>query len=130
MSAVKCGTCARGLGCRAGLETPRKQTEGVPAAEALGGNLATFQLWVIVVCVVAEPFPTLVTPWAVARQAPLSMGFHRQEYCHGLPFPSPGNLPDTTTEPQVSCIAGVFFTAEPAGKPGGHMTKMSHLLTM
>ena len=36
---------------------------------------------------------TLVTPWTVACQAPLSMGFPRQEYWSGLPFPSPGDLP-------------------------------------
>ena len=36
---------------------------------------------------------TLATPWTIARQAPLSMGFSRQEYWRGLPFPSPGNLP-------------------------------------
>ena len=44
---------------------------------------------------VAKSCPTLVTPWAVARQAPLSMGFSRQEYWSGLPFPTPGDLPDT-----------------------------------
>ena len=38
--------------------------------------------------------PTLATPWTVARQAPLSMGFSRQEYWSGLPFPSPGDLPN------------------------------------
>ena len=42
---------------------------------------------------------TLVTPWTVARHAPLSMGFSRQEYWSGLPFPSPGDLPDAGTEP-------------------------------
>ena len=36
----------------------------------------------------------LVNPWAVARQAPLSMEFSRQEYWSGLPFPTPGDLPD------------------------------------
>ena len=40
-----------------------------------------------------------VTPWTVARQAPLSMGFPRQEYCSGLPFPSPGNLPNPEIKP-------------------------------
>ena len=40
-----------------------------------------------------------VTPWSVAHQAPLSMGFSRQEYWSGLPFPSPGDLPDPGTEP-------------------------------
>ena len=37
--------------------------------------------------------PTLTIPWTVACQAPLSMGFSRQEYCSGLPFPSSGDLP-------------------------------------
>ena len=47
---------------------------------------------------VAKPCPTLVTPWTIACQAPLSMGFSRQEYWTGLPFPSPGDLPDQRTE--------------------------------
>ena len=38
--------------------------------------------------------PTLATPWTVACQGPLSMGFSRQEYWNGLPFPSPEDLPD------------------------------------
>ena len=40
------------------------------------------------------------TPWTVAHQAPPSMGFSRQEYWSGLPFPSPGNLPDPGIEPR------------------------------
>ena len=48
---------------------------------------------------VAKPCPTLVASWAVARQAPLSMGFSRQEYWNGLPFPSPGDLPRPGIEP-------------------------------
>ena len=47
----------------------------------------------------AKLCPTLVTPWTVARQAPLSMGVSRQEYWSGLPFPSPGDLPDPGIEP-------------------------------
>ena len=43
---------------------------------------------------VAKSCPALATPWTVAGQAPLSMGFPRQEYWSGLPFPSPGDLPD------------------------------------
>ena len=53
------------------------------------------------------------TPWTVANQAPLSKGFSRQEYCSGLPFPSPGGssrLRDRTRISYVSCIAGEFFT--------------------
>ena len=59
-----------------------------------------------------------MTPWTVARQAPLSMGFSRQEYWSELPFSSPGDLPNPGIEPscqprewtRVSCIAGRFFT--------------------
>ena len=51
-----------------------------------------------------------MTPWTVARQAPLSMGFSRQEYCSGLPFPSPGNLPDSGIKPASLALAGGFFT--------------------
>ena len=52
------------------------------------------------------------TPWTVARQSPLSMDFSRQEYWSGLPFPSPGHLPDLGTECRVSCIVGRFFTVQ------------------
>ena len=48
---------------------------------------------------VAESRPNLVTPWTVAHQAPLSMGFSRQEYWSGWPFPSPGDPPNLGTEP-------------------------------
>ena len=55
----------------------------------------------------------LVTPWTVARQAPLSWQFFRQEYWSGLPFPTPGDLPDPGIEPMSpvsSALAGGFFT--------------------
>ena len=45
-----------------------------------------------------------VTPWTVAHQAPLSMGFSRQEYWSGLPFPSPGDLPDPGIEPRSPAL--------------------------
>ena len=48
---------------------------------------------------VAKSCATLVTPWTVACQASLSMGFSRQEYWSGLPFLSPGDLPDPGIEP-------------------------------
>ena len=51
-----------------------------------------------------------VTPWTVAHQTPLSLGFSSQECWSGLPSPPPGNLPDPGIEPGVSCIAGGFFT--------------------
>ena len=57
------------------------------------------------------------TLWTVARQAPLSMEFFRQEYWSGLPFPSPGDLPDPGIEQTSPALAGRFFTTEPLGKP-------------
>ena len=54
-----------------------------------------------------------VTPWAVAHQGPLSMGFSRQEYWSGLPFPSPGDLPHPGIDPMSlmsPALTGEFFT--------------------
>ena len=62
---------------------------------------------------VAQLCLTLVTPWTVARQAPLSVGFSRQEYWSGLPFHSPGDLPDPGIKPashKSSALAGGFFS--------------------
>ena len=58
----------------------------------------------------------LATPWTAAFQAPPSMGFSREEYWSGLPFPSPGDLPDPEIEPTPPALAGGFFTTEPSGK--------------
>ena len=63
--------------------------------------------------VVSDSF---ATSWTVTRQAPLSMGFPREEYWSGLPFPSPADLPDPGIEPRSLALAGGFFTAEPSGK--------------
>ena len=49
-----------------------------------------------------------VTPWTVACQAPLSMGFSRQEYWSGLPFPSPGELPDPGIEPRSLALQAYY----------------------
>ena len=57
------------------------------------------------------------TPWTVAHQAPLSMGFSRQEYWSGLPFPSPGDLPDPGIEPRSPTLQADALTSEPPGKP-------------
>ena len=59
-------------------------------------------------------FSTLRT---VARQAPLSMGFSRQEYWSGLPFPPPGNLPDSGIKPTSPALQADFFVTELPGKP-------------
>ena len=60
-----------------------------------------------------------VTPWTVAHQAPLSMGFSKQEYWSGLPFPPPGDPPNPGIKPHLLCLlqAGSFFTIVPPGKP-------------
>ena len=63
---------------------------------------------------------TLCDLQAIAHQTPLSMGFPSEEYWTGLPFPTPGDLPNPGTEPTSPAspaLAGVFFTTEPPGKP-------------
>ena len=60
---------------------------------------------------------TLANPWTVARQAPLSMGFLRQEYWSGLPFPSPGDLPDPGIEPGSPELQADSLPTELCGKP-------------
>ena len=58
-----------------------------------------------------------MTPWTVAYQAPLSMGFSRQEYWRGLPFPSPGDLPDPGIKPRSPALQADALPSEPPGKP-------------
>ena len=62
-----------------------------------------------------------VTPWTVARQAPLSMGFSRQGYWSGLPFPSPGDLPNPGIESRSPTLQAYSLPSEPPGKPK-HLT--------
>ena len=57
------------------------------------------------------------TPWTVAYQAPPSMGFSRQECWSGLPFPSPGDLPDPGIEPGSPALQVDALPSEPPGKP-------------
>ena len=57
------------------------------------------------------------TPWSVAHQVPPSMGFSRQEYYSGLPFPSPGDLPDPGIKPRSPTLEADTLTSEPPGKP-------------
>ena len=67
-------------------------------------------IWVIRVWLFA-------TPWTVAYQAPLSMGFSRQECWSGLPFPSPGDLPDPDIKPGSPTLRADALPSEPPGKP-------------
>ena len=57
------------------------------------------------------------TLWKVAYQAPPSMGFSRQEYWSGLPFPSPGDLPNPGIEPRSPTLQADASPSEPPGKP-------------
>ena len=70
-------------------------------------------------CMPAQPLSRVqlsATPWTVVHQAPLSLGFPRQEYWSELSFPSPGALPNPRIEPTSPALAGRFFTTEPPGK--------------
>ena len=69
---------------------------------------------------------TLATPWTVACQAPLSMGFSWQECWSGLPFPSPGDLPDPGIELMSPTLQADSLLAELWGKPTGKRGFPSH----
>ena len=62
---------------------------------------------------------SFVIPWTVACQAPLSMGFPRQEYWSGLPLPSPGDLAHPEMEPRSPALQADSLPSEPPGKPKG-----------
>ena len=68
-------------------------------------------------CSVTSVMSDSVTPWTVASKAPLSMEFSRQVYWNGLPFPTPGNLPDPGFKPVSPALISRFFTIAPPGKP-------------
>ena len=61
-----------------------------------------------------SPVRLSVTPWAAARQAPLSMGFSRQEHWSGWPCPPPGDLPNPGVESRSPALQGDSLPAEPA----------------
>ena len=66
---------------------------------------------------ITQSCPTLCDPWTVAYQAPPSMGFFRQEYWSGLPFPSPGDAPNPGIKPGFPALEADALTSEPPGKP-------------
>ena len=80
----------------------------------MGSYLPVFR---VCVCMRAKLPQSCLTLWTVARQAPLSMGFPRQEYWSGLSFPSPEDLPHPGIEPTSPSLTGGFFTTEPQGEP-------------
>ena len=70
-----------------------------------------------------------VTPWTVAYEASPSMGFSRQEYWSGLPFPFPGDLPDPGIEPRSPTLEAEALTSEPPGKPYLNTNKSDVLIS-
>ena len=78
----------------------------------------------VCVCVCESCVRLSETLWTVACQSPLTMGFPRQEYWSGLPFPSPGDLPDPGIEPASPALSGRFVTPEPPGKPKSTMLQL------
>ena len=64
-----------------------------------------------------SPIRLFATLWTVVHEASPSMGFSRQEYWSGLPFPSPGNLPNPGIEPRSPALQADAITSEPLGKP-------------
>ena len=99
------GLCTHSQLCAAGQPLPQPPFFGWKPHTYCGCHL------------VAKSCPTLVTPWTVACQAPLSMGFSRQEYWSGLPFPSPGHLPDPGIELWSPALQVDSLPSEPPGKP-------------
>ena len=84
-------------------------------AISLNPRLST-PIWVCVCAQLLRRVPLLATLWTVANQAPLLMGFFRQEYWSGLPFPPPGVLPDPGIEPVSPAsptLADGFLTMSP-----------------
>ena len=105
---------------RMGLVAPRhvgsSQTRGWTCVSYIGSRFFTTETPVCVcVCVLSRlsRVQLFATPWTVACHAPLSMGFSRQEYWSGVPFPSPGDLHHPGMEPvslTSPALAGRFFT--------------------
>ena len=82
-------------------------------------NAVSYSVWHIVK-VKVKPLSRVrlfATPWPVAYQAPPTVGFFRQEYWSGLPFPSPGDLPNPGIEPGAPKLEADALTSEPPGKP-------------
>ena len=110
--------CGTDLGCRgeAGMHlgvlgsSPRRGDSTGAAADLV--QLCS-------VCWSLSRVRLLVTPQAVARQAPLSMGVSRQEYWSGLPCPPPGHLPDPGIKPRSPALHEDSLPSEPQGKQVG-----------
>ena len=83
----------------------------------VGNQCANSARYTAVLCLVAQSCLTLCDPMDLAHQAPPSMEFSRQEYWSGLPFPSPGDLPDPGIEPGSPTFWADALLSEPPGSP-------------
>ena len=90
----------------------------LPSSSVHGILQARILEWVALVKVkLLSRVGLFATPWTAAYQAPPSMGFSRQEYWSGLPFPSPEDLPDPGIKPRSPTLQADALTSEPSGKP-------------
>ena len=93
------------------LESPSHLGHQQALSSFMCYTLGSHQESILCVC------PTVCDPMACSPQAPLSMEFSRQEYQSGLPFPSPGGLPNPGTEPMSPAFQADSLPSEPPGKP-------------
>ena len=98
--------------------SPALQTDSL-LSEPLGNSLNNTRMHV---CEVTSVVSDSVTQWTVACQALLSMGFPRQEYWNGLPFPPPGDLLDPGIEPESPVFPAMHVDSLPAETPGKPQT--------
>jgi len=78
---------------------------------------AVYEMWCTYACVLSRVL-LFSTPWTVACQAPLSIGFSRQEYWSGLPFPPPADLPDQGIKPMSPVSPALAVGSLPLAQPG------------
>ena len=80
-------------------------------------NRGSTSLATAVCCLVAKSYPALCNPMGCSPPGSSVQEFSRQEHWSGLPFPTPGNLPDPGIKLVSPALAGEFFTTKPPGKP-------------
>ena len=87
-----------------------------PGSSGVGMSLCDMWVWHYEYVITCSVMSDSLTPWTVAHQVPLSMEFSRQEYWSGLPFPSPGDLPDPGIKPGSPALQAGSLLSEPPGK--------------
>ena len=93
-----------------------RETQTLPFISSIYPSICLLIYICSMLCLIAQSCLTLCNPMTVAHQAPLSMGFFRQEYWSGLPSPPPGNLPNLGIEPRCPTLLAESLPSEPSGK--------------